>query len=63
MAGQEVPGDLCKGMMKGAWLDQKAEALKVQWGVRGKASHQVKGGGVMAPQPQHHLVQLRTLFQ
>ena len=45
MAGQEGPGDLCKGMMKGARLDQKAEALKVQWGVRGKASHQVKGGG------------------
>ena len=45
MAGQEGPGDLCKGMMKGARLDQKAEALKVLWGVRGKASHQVKGVG------------------
>ena len=62
MAGQEGPGDLCKGMMKGARSDQKAEALKEQWRVRGKAYRQVKVlGGVMAPQPQHHLVQLSTL--
>ena len=63
MAGQEGPGDLCKGMMKGARLDRKAEALKGQWRVRGKAYRQVNvlGGGVMAPQPQHHLVQLSTL--
>lgn len=47
MAGQEGPRDLSKGIMKGAWLDQKGEALKVKWRVRGKASHQVKvwGGG------------------
>lgn len=45
MAGQEGPRDLCKGIMKGAWLDQKGEALKVKWRVRGKASHQVKVGG------------------
>ena len=66
MARQEGPRDLSKGIMKGAWLDQKGEALKVKWRVRGKASHQVKvwgGERVMAPQPRHHLVQLRTLFQ
>lgn len=47
MAGQEGPGDLCKGMMKGARLDRKAEALKGQWRVRGKAYRQVNvlGGG------------------
>lgn len=47
MAGQEGPGDLCKGMVKGARLDQKAEALKDQWTVRGKAYREVKvlGGG------------------
>ena len=47
MAGQEGPGDLCKGMMKGARLDRKAEALKGQWRVRGKAYGQVNvlGGG------------------
>ena len=42
MAGHEGPGDLCKGMMKGARSDQKAEALKEQWRVRGKAYRPVK---------------------